>query len=304
MIDVDVPFGTDYWSRVHRRERHEDGIPWEFGDKIASKSYFLQKGYPTATNLAQFRSVDEIDLNALPPVFALKPTFAHTSAGVYLIEARKDGFFDRFRGEPVDIEALHREMERLLEQFGRDQSQVNFVAEEVVDDIHGVDVPIDYKFLMFYDQLGICFALDRNAKPLHVDYWDAHLRPLPTTAVFHVKPEVATRGHTPAPRFLPELVEFAIQVSASIPVPMCRIDLYMTRRGPVLGEVTLLPGNWYYDDGVAVMGAQLSAQLGALWGRAEGRISSDFGSYPACTGTLSLDALLKMQQQRATGQHA
>ena len=292
-IEHDVRHGTDYWSRVRKREKYEDGIPWDLGDKESSRHFFESRRYPIPATLRQFQRVSEIELASLPTPCVLKPTFAHTSAGVYIIEAAADGYFDRFRGQAADAAEIHREMSRLFTRFGRNEDQVNFVAEEVVEDIDGAVIPIDYKFLMFYDVVGLCIAVDRNVSPPCLHYWSEDFLQLPPGAVFHPRPDKFSQGDREAPAFLSELVEFAASISTSLPIPMCRVDLYMTPKGPVLGEITLLPGNFYYEDDM-VMSAGLSAHLGALWGRAEQRIASDFGRYPVCDGTLSLDALLTL----------
>ena len=293
IIAEDVRHGTDYWSRIRRRPRHEGGIPWDLGGKVLSREFFERREYPIPATFAQFHRVSEIDLSALPTPCVLKPTFAHTSAGVFIIEARDDGYYDRFRGRQVNLEQVHREMDRLYTQFGRNEEQVNFVAEEVVEDIGGAAVPIDYKFLMFYDEVGLCIALDRSESPTRIDYWSSDFVPLPPGAVFHPRADMYSLGQSEAPAFMSELAELAVTISKSIPIPMCRVDLYMTPKGPMLGEITLLPGNFYLED-TTVMSAGLSAHLGAMWGRAEQRIAADFGRYPVCDGRLSLDALFNL----------
>ena len=267
---------------------------------MPSREFFERREYPIPATFAQFHRVSEIDLSALPMPCVLKPTFAHTSAGVFIIEARDDGYYDRFRGRQVNLEQVHREMDRLYTQFGRNEEQVNFVAEEVVEDIGGAAVPIDYKFLMFYDEVGLCISVDRNVSPMRFDYWSSDFVPLSPSAVFHARPDRSGRGGREAPAFMSELAELAATISKSIPIPMCRVDLYMTPGGPVLGEITLLPGNFYYEDDV-VMSAGLSSHLGAMWGRAEQRVAADFGRYPVCDGRLSLDALFDLSAGQGSG---
>lgn len=295
----DIPPGTDYWSRVRRRLRHEAGVPWCLGDKIAANTFFTATGLPHAEVLARYTIPAEIDLDVLPPRVTLKPTFAHSSQGVFILERRDGEYMDLMSGRATDADQIKQSLAQVAERFGRTKGELNFIAEETIDDIDGHVIARDFKFLTFYDDVGLCIGVERACSPSRYTYWGPDLLPLPAGAVTHVTPTELAMDVAPAPPFLSDLRDFALDVSARLPLPMCRIDVFMSHDGPVLGEVTLLPGNFYYEDRT-VLSAGWSARLGALWQQAEGRVEKAYGRYPVVDDALELDELITMSRRVVT----
>lgn len=73
----------------------------------------------------------------------------------------------------------------------------------------------------------------------------------------------------PVPSALPEMVDIARRISLALPMPLCRVDLYETTDGPVLGEITRTPGapHLYRPDHDEFMGRE--------WIKAEARLFED-----------------------------
>jgi hypothetical protein len=71
------------------------------------------------------------------------------------------------------------------------------------------------------------------------------------------------------PTTLREMVEMARKISLALPMPLCRVDLYETASGPVLGEITRTPGapHLYRPDHDEYMGRK--------WHKAEARLFED-----------------------------
>lgn len=65
------------------------------------------------------------------------------------------------------------------------------------------------------------------------------------------------------------LLELAASISRRLPIPFMRIDIYDTMRGPVVGELTPLPGNFYgFDDA-------WDEHLGELYENAESQLMTE-----------------------------
>lgn len=74
------------------------------------------------------------------------------------------------------------------------------------------------------------------------------------------------------PVLLPELVEVAKRLSRLVGVPFIRVDLYQTPRGPVLGELTLLPGGHHEYT------PKHDRRMGKKWTAGRARLERDLGA--------------------------
>jgi len=68
----------------------------------------------------------------------------------------------------------------------------------------------------------------------------------------------------PPPEDPAALSALASSVSAALPAPFCRVDLYETTRGPVVGELTPEPGGYYLFDSAVDLYLGLAYEL-AEW---------------------------------------
>ena len=68
------------------------------------------------------------------------------------------------------------------------------------------------------------------------------------------------------------LLAVARRVSTAVPSAFCRVDLYDTPAGPVLGEITFYPGTFFYKNR-KLMAPEEAVRLGAMWGVAEKRLA-------------------------------
>jgi len=296
-MSADEQLGNDYWSRIHRRETVERGVPRFLGTKLESVAYFEAMNLPHPRVVAVFDRVADIRWCELGASFVIKPTFAHSGLGVFSLERSGDRYFDALRRRFVSQSEVEDEISAGIESFGRSEANANIVVEEKVKDASGGSAAVDYKFFTFYGEIGMCLVDDKNHGPSRLAYWDGDLMSIPKGAVHYVDPGLATLVSEPPPPFMGELLDFAAGVSRLIPIPMCRVDLFMSVAGPLLGEITLLPGHFYYETR-AVLSAGWSARMGEQWSRAERRIAADHGRYPLVDRDLTMEELVAAGRRR------
>ncbi len=226
---------------------------------------------------AVWPDVDAIDLSSLPDSFVLKADGGAGSVAVFPLRRQEDGRY-QLVGAQGDVD--EDEMRERIRGLGR-AARPPFFAEELLHAADGGPIPDDVKCYMFYGEVGHVLVRrvgeHGRASTIRLKFVDE------TGADFGVVAQ--GRPHDPSipvPDVLPQMVEVARHLSRAVGLPFCRVDLYDTSRGIVLGEITRAPmgGNERYDehhdellgerwlDGAARLQADLSAGRppGALFG--------------------------------------
>lgn len=112
--------------------------------------------------------------------------------------------------------------------------------------------------------------INRNRDKLTMSYYDSEFRPL-NDGLIHFRNEIARLERSETPENWKQLLNVARRVSCIVPTPFARIDLFDSSRGPLLGEVTLTPGSFYYPNGHTLSDGE-NERLGRLWTEAKDRL--------------------------------
>ena len=256
---------TDYIKR--RIDLKENKVPWFFGHKYDTHEFCVRNGIPVPHLLKKFSKPEEIQLDGLPERFVLKPAYSSTSRGVLVLErVADDVFLDHMSGKPLSLANIIEIQQTVFSAHSRAKRKYTLV-EEYVEDANTQGIPEDYKFLAFQGKIGIIIKINRNNDKLVMSYFDSQFRPIYDDRVAF-KSELADLEISTIPRNWRRLLDVARRASVVVPTPFARIDLFDTTRGPVLGEVTLTPGSFYYPNG-HVLSKEENARLGSLWREAE-----------------------------------
>ncbi len=176
---------------------------------------------------------DLLDLD-LPARYVAKPDGLASAKGVYAVS----GGVNVFTGKTTSPERIVANWRRLATSTDRIDM---FIVEEFVADRfapHANVIPLDYKFYVFGGVAGFLEVFDRNhPQPSRTPYslgWQPLPQPL---EVGRVLGPVIHR-----PDNLQELIDVAERLGQDVGA-FCRVDLFNGERGPVLGEITMLPAN-------------------------------------------------------------
>ncbi|MGP9685091.1 ATP-grasp fold amidoligase family protein [Halomonas sp. AOP25-F1-15] len=247
----------DSLVRRYQREEQQPGV-CSFAELAGNRGWVAGQvqalGVPTAKILK-----DDFSLQHLRDVLegidacVIKPKEAHSSRGVLSLKRVDEITFEclqqRCRLRLVDI------LERLYQEMREYQFPNHWQLEELLLPPSGLLRPVDdFKFYAFRGRVGLILQVARQPEGQYYRWYDRDWHPVETGKY--------AEANDPAllpPREPEALLSVAEQVSAALPTPFCRIDLYEARQGPVLGELTPVPGTYH------TFGEQADLYLGAMF---------------------------------------
>jgi len=208
---------------------------------------------------------------ALPGRFALKPNFASTSIGVLLLEnAGAERFDNLVSGERVHREEIVNACRTVAKKYFSEENlaHATFVVEELLEGLDGASPPADVRCYAFQGEIGMILMEHHISGPANAMYFDHNFQPFEDLEErYGVHPAVDHLERiVPAlpPSNASDILQVARRISTAIPSAFCRIDLYNTPRGIILGELTFFPGTFYYKNR-KIMHEMESARLGRMW---------------------------------------
>lgn len=230
---------------------------------------------------AVWTELDQVDLAGLPDRFVLKSDRGAGGRGVLQVSKGAGGGYTA-RGQPglsaQEIVAMLRPAVEQGRIFGP------FFAEEMLHTQAGDPVQDDIKIYSFHGEV-MHVLLRRVSDPGDRE----------SVAYRYLRPDGSDLGSVVAglninasiapPVALSEAIEAAKHLSRAVGLPFCRVDVYATDRGVVLGEITRAPG------GPQRYRARHDENLGSAWEEARWRLDLDlahgrpfgmvFGEHPA-----------------------
>lgn len=246
-----------------RIEGRESDVPVTLMHKGGLRNFCEILRIPTPREYAKFESPEGIDLSSLPDEFVLKPAYASTSDGVMVLERTGELYEDAMSKTTYSSQDIVDIQRRVFDKYSKTKLRQT-IAEQRVVCSEGLSIPADYKFLAFQGEIGIIIRIDRSESRLRMSYFDGDFVPVVDKRV-RFNDNIADREYTLPPANWREMLDLATRVSYAVPTPCARIDLYSDKNdGPMLGEITLTPGSFYYDAGHTLSLSE-NHRLGAMW---------------------------------------
>jgi hypothetical protein len=248
---------------------HEFGTShpvWDINGKHNAHQWAGHLGVRRPCLVGSYTDVAAVPWGSLPDRVILKPETGAGGAGVYLLERRGDQWHDLLAGRHTSLEHVSKSLHALA-RSGKVSDRI-IVEEAVKDPRRPEAAPVDWKFYTFFGHVAIVLA--RAPTP--------DLRGGPPRALWRVFDEHWTdlgadayNGHEYDASIEPPLagqalVAVAAEISAAVPRPFLRVDLYEDEKGPVFGEITPEPG------GRQRFRRDIDRRLGACWEEAEARL--------------------------------
>ncbi|WP_298804297.1 ATP-grasp fold amidoligase family protein [uncultured Pseudokineococcus sp.] len=249
---------------------------FDVNDKKDSQRWAQQLGLRTAEVLAAGRTASTVPWCDLPERFVVKPDKGVASKGVFLLERTAEGFRDLRRGTATTAEEVTEELLGL--------AAAGTVSEEVLVESMVRDpqtpgwAPIDWKVLAFYGRVGLITAIRTPpGAPRACRWFDASWQDLGLAVHGPTKRDASI----PTPRHAEAMLRAASLVSACVPTPFLRVDLYEDEAGPVFGEITPQPG------GPLAFRRGVDRWLGEMHVEAQGRLMARAASSGALAPSLA-----------------
>jgi hypothetical protein len=226
---------------VHQQNRNKAHLGYRLIGKLGQRRFLESLDVPLASDFTIIGALDDIRPDHLEAPTAIKPSGGSTNRGVMLLVpdhsassgsapvwydlvSRRMFHFEQIRG--------HLESERVLHRL-----REPWISEALLERPDGeVLPPDDIKVYAFRGE--VAFQHVRTYHPRRHRFFGPDWFPIV------VRPDAKWNdvGISP-PERREEFIELARNISRVVPLPFIRVDLYDTSVGPVVGELTLLPGD-------------------------------------------------------------
>ncbi len=240
----------------------------ELNRKLWVHAYAASHGVALPKIYALAERPEDIDLSKLPEAFVVKSDGGTASKAVLPLRRAGEDRYEWISHDPPRTLTTDDVVRHFQAARAAGASYGPVYAEELLSPLHGDGLPDDVKIYVAY------------GKVLHVLLRRAAIvdgRPVTTTRYLDETGvslgKVALWGQhsedIPVPEQLDEMLAVAVRLSLSLPMPLCRVDMYETVAGPVLGEITRTPGaaHFYREDHDLFLGNE--------WTKAEARLFED-----------------------------
>lgn len=235
--------------------------------KLRNYSLAQSHGVPTPRISGVWGAAREVTLSEVTAErIVLKGDGGHSAQGVFPLERTSGGWRSldgaiRFTGDVPPPE--------ILEPLGR--ARAPFFAEEFLESPSGWTIPEDVKLYCAYGEVLQVYVMRSSSEgSMERESFSSRFFSAQGEPFDEIRRGLRYDTGIEAPNQLPELVEAARHLSRAVGLPFIRVDMYATRSGPVLGELTSVPSG----------GKQSYAQdhdrlMGQAWVDADAKLERD-----------------------------
>lgn len=254
-----VPPASFSWSIARASRDRPYPIARSMLDKLGNRQILEALGAPVSTGFEIVGSMTMLTRALLATPTALKPVRGSNNRGfLALVPAGHGTWRELTSDRRLGLEEIREELAHALLRDGLSDS---WLREDLLRDADGRLVD-DIKLLMFRGRLGAAFVRRNYHRAFR--WFDADWRPLdPGLSRHPIDPSIAAPDHREA------ITALASRISAALPLPFVRVDVYPAASGPVVGEITPFPG-WAHD-----LAPALDRDLGRLYEEAESEMLAE-----------------------------
>lgn len=255
-----------------RNAGKEKSVPWWVNDKFKLHKWAAENQLPMPELLRFWKTPSEMKLNDLPERFVLKPSVMFSAWGVMLLEELPNGnYWDSLRGRELNLEQIFKEQQQAYEQCKYKGSYRLLVEERIESPLESQQIPFDYKIHSFYGETGLVQQINRNKTPVRYAFFDGHFEPLELEKNIISDWVNRPKDEHVRPEPWKEMLEIGGRVSELLQTPFMRVDMFLSSKGPVIGELTPSPGDAFYKNNYTYTD-EFDEELGRLWTVAEDKI--------------------------------
>lgn len=240
----------------------------ELNRKLWVHAFAASHQIPVPAIIALGQRPEDLHLESMPEALVVKSDGGTASRAVIPLRRTGPDRYDWIGHDPARTLDTAAVIEHFQVARAQGHSYGPVYVEELLHRPDGPGLPDDVKIYVAYGQV-LQVLLRRpvivEGRPVaKVRYVSGTGEDLGKVALWQ---DATTE--IPIPENLDQMVEYARRISLALPMPLCRVDLYETDRGPVLGEITRTPGapHRYRTDHDQFMGQE--------WIKAEARLFED-----------------------------
>ncbi len=228
-----------------------------------ASDWMARHGFDSPATLAGPFPIQEVSVHLQGlDTGVIKPVHATNAWGVFPFERTGDfSFRNLFDGTELRMGALLEELHAPMQRY---MFPNKWQIEELVTAPKG-GVPDDFKAYSFAGHVALILQVRRTSGGNRFKFYDADWTPVMTG-----KYAETTDMDLPPPQDRAAMMNCARQVSAALPLPFVRVDLFETTRGPVVGEMTPEPGGYH------LFNANVDRYLGVFYETGEASLRPQF----------------------------
>ncbi|MCP1169438.1 hypothetical protein NHG85_13050 [Limimaricola sp. ASW11-118] len=256
-----------FWDFLDKRVKgQEDNIPWFVNDKLKAHKFYIDNDIPTPRMIEVYNSHGDINLSKLPDSFCIKPSNMHSSAGVMPLSRIAEGrYYDKLRKRVISEEGVLREQLISYENCKFKSSYRILVEEGLGHQKSDFLIPFDYKLYSFKVGVGLILQVDRNSDKPYFSFLDGNGDPLRFDSTINTsKKSISYYGHPQRPEHIVDMIKCAGKIPELLGTPFVSVDMYSTKKGFFVGEITPAPGGPYYKDMFELL-PEIDSMLGKMW---------------------------------------
>lgn len=225
-------------TRLEEKLLKRDSLARLVRRRVWAGDWMARHGFDSPATLAGPFPVQELSMHLQGlDTGVIKPVHATNAWGVFPFERTGDfSFRNLFDGTELRLVAL---LETLHAPMQRYMFPNKWQIEELVTAPAG-GVPDDFKAYGFAGHVALILQVRRTDGGNRYKFYDANWTPVTTG-----KYAETTDMDLPPPRDPDAMMAYAQKVSAALPLPFVRVDMFETARGPVVGELTPEPGGFH-----------------------------------------------------------
>ena len=243
--------------------------PWHLHDKLKCYDFCNAVGIPTVTVLKKFEHPSQITFDGLPDEFVLKPAYHSSSIGVMVLARKGEVFHDAMTRRDWTFDEIMEKQLQIHDDHSKTAGKLTIV-EEKIEDLSGKFIPQDFKAYALQGEIAFILQMDRNAGRTRVAWYDGNFVPITDNRVWTNEKYLTPMEHN-RPADWEGLLHLARRASVATPTPFGSFDMYSSTRGPLLGEITLVPGGFYFGK-YFVPSDEQDRLVGQMWERALQRL--------------------------------
>ena len=246
-------------KKRHHRWWTEKKPMWQksLSDKLMGENFVAERGIKPVPKFFITDSYEDQRFKDLPDSYVIKTSVGYSANQVFPVKNGKNVF----SGEVVSVNEILNNLQN--DSFIQYKNH-KIIVEELVDDEFGHNIPLDYKFFMFGEEIATILVIDRpsldrrdQTQCFYDENWE-HI-------TLGIRPSLREVDKFIQPEFFGEMRIAAKTLGKELGIFM-RIDFYTTKDGFYFGEFTPTPdgGKGYSDEGNKFLGTFWKGEEGVL----------------------------------------
>ena len=234
-----MTFSDFIQRRLNRLINNEQSTEiWHlFKDKLREKAAISQIPCPTAKLFKVFETLDELNLDFLPPSFVIKLTFQSLGRGIVIVE----NGIDQRTQKPYDLD----DIKEFMKKYTLSPNAIIKYQKVMIEELLLAEIPntplLDIKLFYFAGEMLFLQVINSEERTENRVYPRFHYDKNWDRIIVH-KEDAPLDQNIEKPKCFKDILKMGDKISKLyFNDTFIRLDFYPTNKGVVFGETTITP---------------------------------------------------------------